>query len=282
MLKQHTCQQCNTLFHPRNDSPGIFCSKSCNAKYYNALRRANKPPKLPTTNCKECNTLIFSPNIFCTRSCSAKYNNRLRPVGHPSRITSNSQRGQHHNNKSSPNCKVSWCKMCNILIKNSHRVTCSDACKSLALALAGRNSAATVVRRSKDEIALYLLCESHFQSVRNNIQLVNGWDADIIIDDLKLAVLWNGPWHYKQMPHKNHSLSQVQNRDRIKITELTTAGWIVLTFEDRYYSPQTAFDEIRYLEAGVRIERTNQKVMSLPADRSHSPRLNILLSPFLK
>lgn len=50
------------------------------------------------------------------------------------------------------------------------------------------------------------------------------------------------------MPHKNHSLSQVQTRDKIKQTKLTNAGWNVLVFEDRHFTPQTAFNEI--LEAG--------------------------------
>jgi hypothetical protein len=43
---------------------------------------------------------------------------------------------------------------------------------------------------------------------------------------------------------KNHSLSQVQTRDKIKIEQLKLAGWNVLIFEDRFYSPESAFDEL--------------------------------------
>lgn len=77
MLKQKNCQQCRSLFMPRNDSPGIFCSKSCNAKYHNA-RRVRKE-KLPDRNCLQCNALIFKPNKFCNQSCAATYNNAQRP-----------------------------------------------------------------------------------------------------------------------------------------------------------------------------------------------------------
>lgn len=38
--------------------------------------------------------------------------------------------------------------------------------------------------------------------------MFNGWDADIIIEDLKIAILWNGKWHYEKITEK-HSVSQV-------------------------------------------------------------------------
>jgi len=69
----------------------------------------------------------------------------------------------------------------------------------------------------------------------------------IILDDYKVAILWNGPWHYKQLKIKNFSLKQVQNRDKIKIKELTNSGWEVLSFNDGVYSPDTAFEEIKKL-----------------------------------
>lgn len=89
---------------------------------------------------------------------------------------------------------------------------------------------------------LYDLCEAYFMRVSHNEQLVDGWDADIIIHDTKTAVLWNGPWHYRDMKFGTHSLAQVQNRDAIKTKELSKAGWNVVVFEDRYYTPQQAFD----------------------------------------
>jgi hypothetical protein len=64
----------------------------------------------------------------------------------------------------------------------------------------GKNSAKKNVRRSKNEIRLFELCESEFQNTTSNdTSIANGWDADILLHDHKIAILWNGPWHYKEM-----------------------------------------------------------------------------------
>ena len=88
----------------------------------------------------------------------------------------------------------------------------------------GRKSALSQGRRSKNEIYFAELCHNHFDSVETNEPKFNGWDADIIINDIKTAVLWNGKWHYEKIT-KAHSLSQVQNRDRIKINEIKKFGY---------------------------------------------------------
>jgi hypothetical protein len=240
-MKTSTCQICDKIFTVGAGSLGKFCSRSCTAKYGNSIRV--RKPKLFDKSCLECTKPIFGPNKFCGSSCSATYNNRLRPAGHPSRISPNSNRGK--NSKcTNAYSKVSWCKVCGTIIQNSNRMTCSSHCLKLSFQNGGKRSAAKRICRSKDEITLFDLCRSHYQSVRHNQSLVNGWDADIIIDDTKTAVLWNGPWHYQNMPGLKHSLSQVQNRDKIKMDQLSNAGWKVLIFEDRYYSPETAFQSI--------------------------------------
>ena len=68
------------------------------------------------------------------------------------------------------------------------------------------------------------MCKSEFENVLENSQMFNGWDADVILVDHKVAVLWNGAWHYKEiMP--GTSLKQIQTRDRIKIDEINKAGF---------------------------------------------------------
>ena len=68
------------------------------------------------------------------------------------------------------------------------------------------------------------LCEKHFKNVKHNEQLFNGWDADVIIEDIKVAILWNGPWHYRKL-FKSHKLKQIQNRDKIKVKEIENFGY---------------------------------------------------------
>lgn len=75
------------------------------------------------------------------------------------------------------------------------------------------------------------LCEEHFDLVWTNRPMFNGWDADIILPDIKLAILWNGVWHYKKVTEK-HSLSQVQNRDVIKMREIKQCGYTPYVIKD--------------------------------------------------
>lgn len=96
---------------------------------------------------------------------------------------------------------------------------------------AGRISAAITVRRSKNERYMADLCEEHFDLVWTNRPMFNGWDADIILPDIKLAILWNGVWHYKKVTEK-HSLSQVQNRDVIKMREIKQCGYTPYVIKD--------------------------------------------------
>lgn len=87
-------------------------------------------------------------------------------------------------------------------------------------------------RRSKNEIYFFELCEKEFKKVTHNENIFEGWDADVLIYDYKVAVLWNGNWHYKEIK-KGSSLSQIQNRDKIKVEEIIKCGWIPYIIEDR-------------------------------------------------
>lgn len=85
-------------------------------------------------------------------------------------------------------------------------------------------SAQNKIKRSKNEIYFGELCQKQFNLVKFNEPMFNGWDADIIIESLKLAVLWNGKWHYEKIT-KKHSIEQVQNRDKIKLEEIEKADY---------------------------------------------------------
>ena len=94
------------------------------------------------------------------------------------------------------------------------------------LSAAGRHSVdvQSENRRSKNEKLFCELCEKQFKNVKHNESTFNGWDADIIIEDIKVAILWNGKWHYEKIK-ENHSVEQVQNRDKIKIKEIKNCGY---------------------------------------------------------
>lgn len=59
----------------------------------------------------------------------------------------------------------------------------------------------------------------------------NHWDADIVIPKCKLAICYNGIWHYQQIG-KKHSLKQVQSRDSIKESIIFDIGYVQYIIKD--------------------------------------------------
>lgn len=86
-------------------------------------------------------------------------------------------------------------------------------------------------RRSKNEIYFFDLCKEKYNEVLNNEPIFNGWDADVVITKYKIAILWNGKWHYEKIT-KKHSVKQVENRDKIKIKEIESCGYLPYIIKD--------------------------------------------------
>lgn len=207
-----------------------------------------------TNICPVCNILYHKKQKYCSRTCAAKASNANRPkenrILQGERLKKRIKNGEVILKTKPKYSKFSYCIVCGKTIQNSYRKTCSSQCLSISHSNSGKASANVRVTRSKLEVELYELCKSHFKNVDNNIPLVNGWDADIVIYDIKTAVLWNGPWHYTDMPGLTHSLKQVQNRDKIKIKELKSEGWNVVSFNDNEFTPLMAFNKL-VLDSGV-------------------------------
>lgn len=153
------------------------------------------------------------------------------------------------------NYKIKTCKVCGkeyTLDKNEFpnatKHVCSMECRKyylshksdflsdeaiLKLSQAGLKSAniQSNLRRSKNEIMFYEKCKLYFNNVEHNKPIFNGWDADVIIHDIKYAILWNGKWHYEKIT-KKHSVQQIQNRDKIKINEIIKFGYTPYIIKD--------------------------------------------------
>ena len=199
--------------------------------------------------CEKCGKVMtekFGSGRFCSRSCA---NSKDRPADVKKKISSSvkltesikhSQQVRFNKNKNKYLLNPKLCVICGKVLSYEKRFikTCSNECliqhrHNIAIKGVNANS-----KRSKNEIYFYELCEKHFENVRHNEPIFNGWDADVIIDDVKYAVLWNGPWHYHQLV-KNQSLKQIQNRDRIKVEEIKKYGYIPYIIKDEgQYNPE--------------------------------------------
>lgn len=86
--------------------------------------------------CQYCQTNLdyeIRHNKFCSQSCSGYYSNKMMsPEKQQSRILAKT--GQIPWNKGCQKyCKISFCVICNNLIKNKYIKTCSATCKSVLL-----------------------------------------------------------------------------------------------------------------------------------------------------
>lgn len=214
--------------------------------------------------CINCNKpLERGQSKYCSLSCSATHGNKTGVRNYQKQSDTLKRKGIKPPATISdfPYSYVYFniCTFCNTAFyvkewRHKKRKTCSQTClsarKKQSGSVGGRISASKQVKRSKDEIKLFNLCLNHFNNVRHNEEILQGWDADIILDDYKIAILWNGPWHYQELDISNHSLIQVQTRDRIKLQIFEEHGWKTLVYEDRNHTPESAFSEIQSFIGG--------------------------------
>jgi len=85
------------------------------------------------------------------------------------------------------------------------------------------------------------LCKQHLSNVLENPKMFDGWDADVVIPSIKVAVAWNGPWHYKDKIRRNHSLKQIQNRDKLKAKSITKHGYSLYIIKDTSHGFNSEF-----------------------------------------
>lgn len=196
--------------------------------------------------CEKCGKLVsdedyFGSGRFCSRAC-ANSGKGLSKEQNLKRITSLKvyQENKHKNGEYKEKYLLTpkYCIDCNSPLSYERKhlkycESCSKLRKHARNVKAGLSSASSraISKRSKNEIYFCELCEKYFNNVKHNVPMFNGWDADVIIEDIKYAVLWNGKWHYEQIM-EGTSLKQIQNRDKIKISEIEFAGYTPYIIKD--------------------------------------------------
>lgn len=256
------CEKCGTVFYVEKKAITYamkhperrrlrFCSKECLTNY-------NKKERYKTT-CAQCGkeieisyseyTKSKTKRFFCSHSCAVTYSNKNRTVSEeqkmktsltmrtryllePTRICMCCGKSYTYHKGLRKNTRKFCSPECSKYYREHKTEFLSDESR-LKLSINGRHSVQKQQdnRRSKNEILFCELCEAKFNNVKHNELLFNGWDADVVLDDYKLAILWNGPWHYKEIS-KKISLSQIQNRDNIKIKEIQDCGYTPYIIKD--------------------------------------------------
>lgn len=189
--------------------------------------------------CEKCGrvmTVFYGSGRFCSRSCA---NTRQHSDETKAKIGKSGLNRVYKRDISkniiSYERNPNRCTQCGKALSYNirFRKTCSDECLHTLRSELGKKLVALQNLRSKNEIAFCQLCEQYFgkENVLHNAVMFNGWDADIIIPSLKVAILWNGPWHYIEIS-KTQKLKQVQNRDRIKLREIINCGYRPYIIED--------------------------------------------------
>lgn len=161
------CENCNQQ-HDGSYGSGRFCNNKCARGYSTKNKRKEINEKVSNTLKKE---KIIQYCLYCEKEFGVI----------PSR--------QHHK-CCSKSCAAKY------YIQNNPQKAKRDR------SISGRKSVENQQKRSKNEIYFAELCQNCFKSIEVNKSIFNGWDADIIIYDLKIAILWNGKWHYEQIGKK--------------------------------------------------------------------------------
>ena len=235
-----------------------FYSRSCSAIYYNARRTTSTKGVMKDGLCIVCNKFVrkVSININPARViCDKCVATNVEQKCYKCDVILNVPITQRGTTVICDSCskrlviKPHKCKMCEVTFDSLTAEYC-DNCRSVARSNAGIKAASTRNKRSKNEIYFGELLKQGFPNldIKFNEPILSGngsqkWDADVIIREFKLAVCWNGLWHYQQIG-KKHSLVQVQSRDKIKAKVIKNLGfkqYIVIDLEK--YNPKFVEEE---------------------------------------
>jgi hypothetical protein len=185
--------------------------------------------------CEYCgldNTGSYGSGRFCCKECARGFATHVKRIEINEKVSAKLKGTGFSQEKSCLNCRKEFI----VCSSRRNKKFCSKKCSSsfTMTSTAGRENARkagkasaasqSLSRRSKNEILFAELCASKFCNVKCNCAMFDGWDADIVIEDLRIAIHWNGPWHYRKIT-KKHSVAQVQNRDKIKYVNIEKHGY---------------------------------------------------------
>jgi hypothetical protein len=207
----YKCKKCDSEFETRHSLAAHYSSAH--------TQRPRKERVIVSKICKKCGSIFHvtckvghenQTVSYCSKKCShSRVNKKLKKLIHCCSCNKLTLAGLAANKIKCDECKRAQtevhCYVCNKsflrfndALRKDRKRFCSRKCLSTYIGHFGGLKSSTVnVKRSKNEIMFFNLCNSKFVDVLHNVNMFNGWDADIILKNQKIAILWNGMWHYK-------------------------------------------------------------------------------------
>ncbi len=211
-------------------------------------------------NCINCNKIVASKygKKFCSQTCSAVFNNSKRG---PQTLQTKLKKSETLKKRADligrkfpkeNGVFVKTCKICNKKFyheKYSRVSMCSVECRN---ELKRRVNAETEKRlgglwqrrnsRSKGEKLLSQKLTNYGLKVVTNKKMFNGFDADIILPEYKIAIHWNGAWHWKPIAGVN-LLNKIKYRDELRYKAIEECGYInYIIIDHKLGTPEFAAD----------------------------------------
>lgn len=195
------------------------------------------------TECSHCGNKIkkiFSQrnnnnHYFCNHSCAAKFTNNERPLPTiEQKIKTSKSLNEYHSNYAklifidNTNCLECGKNFEFKCTYRNPRKYCSFKCIGIH---SNKINSNVSYRRSKNEIYFAELCMEWYSNVATNKKMFEGWDCDVILLDHKIAIAWNGFYHYHQI-WVRQPLYKVQERDAKKEIAFTKNGYIFYIIKD--------------------------------------------------
>jgi hypothetical protein len=158
------------------------------------------------------------PNHFCSRKCKGLSQALTRIITKCSSCSKTLEVQRHALKKS-----------------KSGRSFCDKSC-----AASFNNQLKRKSRRSKCEIMLYEMLKNRFPNVAmmaGDKTMLNGYEVDIAIPSLNLAIEWNGIVHFLPIYGKD-KLHRVQTNDQKKLSLAAEKGIELIVIPDLVSTPQ--------------------------------------------
>ncbi len=237
-MKIKNCQSCGSEYLSLNFKK--WCSEEC----YLKRKGANVRGQSIIENCLLCKnkvlkykSQIISGNIFCNSKCSGLFN--AKKIG-------NKLRKEIH--VKCKNCSFNFiikpANLFNRETKLPHKNKfCSKKCNGTYLAnqklgIHDPNNNYTKNRSSLEEFLEEKIRKNlpYLELELNNRSLLNGYELDLYIPEIKMAIEINGIIHIKKI-YKNQNLEKIQKKDKFKIEKCKELGvdLIIIPFIKRLY-----------------------------------------------